>query len=159
LLRKHDTLCKVSIYIHKSHNVSVLLYHLVCVAKYRQIVFDNSVDKEIKNVCLEIAKRYEIHFVEIGTDKDHIHFLIQSVPTYSPTKIARIVKSITAKEVFKRNPGLKEEMWGGGFWTDGYFINTVGRNRTETAVLEYIKKQGNKKDEYIMIHKDQLKLI
>ena len=149
----------MSIYLHKSHNVSVLLYHLVCVAKYRQIVFDNSVDKEVKDVCLEIAKRYEIHFVEIGTDNDHVHFLIQSVPIYSPTKIARIVKSLIEKEVFKRIPDLKEEMWGGGFWTEGYFINTVGKNRTETAVLEYIKKQGKKKEEYTVIHKDQLKLI
>ena len=148
----------MSIYIHKSHNVSVLLYHLVCVAKYRQIVFDNSVDKELKKVCLDIVKRYEIHFIEIGTDKDHVHFLIQSVPIYSPTKVARIVKSITARQIFKRMPEVKAEMWGGGFWTDGYFINTVGKNRTETAVKQYIKEQGREK-EYNVIHKAQLKLV
>ena len=144
--------------MHKSHNVSVLLYHLVCVAKYRQVVFDNSVDKELKNVCLEIAKRYEIHFVEIGTDKDHVHFLIQSAPLYSPTKIARIVKSITARQILKRLPGLKEEMWGVSFWIDGYYISTVGKNRTETAVKQYIGNQG-KKEKYTVLHKNQLKLI
>ena len=158
MLRNCGRLWQVSIYIHKSHNVSVLLYHLVCVAKYRQIAFDNSVDKELKNVCLELSKRHEVYFVEIGTDKNHVHFLIQSVPTYSPTKIARIVKSITARQLFKRIPDLKAEMWGGGFWTDGYYINTVGKNRTETVIKQYIKNQGGNK-EYIKIHEAQLKLI
>jgi putative transposase len=148
----------VSLYIHKSHNVSVLIYHLVCPAKYRRIVFNNSVDQKIKAICLEIAKRYEIHFLEIGTDKDHIHFLIQSVPVYPPTKIARIVKSITAREIFKQIPEVKQQLWGGEFWTDGYYISTVGRNRTENAVREYVKKQGQEKN-YIQIHKDQLKLF
>ena len=111
----------MSIYIHKSHNVSVLVYHLVCPAKYRRAVNDEKVDMVIKDICLEIAKRYQIHFLEIGTDRDHVHFLIQSVPVYSPTKIATLVKSITAREVFKQAPEVKKQLWGGEFWTDGYF--------------------------------------
>ncbi len=71
----------MSKYIHKSHNVSVLLYHLVCPAKYRKVVFGKDIDVTLKNVCLEISKRYELCFIEIGTDEDHVHFLIQSVPT------------------------------------------------------------------------------
>ena len=70
----------MSEYVRKSHNVSVLLYHLVCPAKYRRVVFTEEVDESLKSVCLEISKRYEIQFVEIGTDNDHVHFLIQSVP-------------------------------------------------------------------------------
>lgn len=76
----------MSEYIHKSHNVSVLLYHLVFPAKYRRAVFDEQVDEVLREVCLEIEKRYEIKFIEIGVDKDHVHFLVQSVPTYSVTK-------------------------------------------------------------------------
>ncbi len=90
----------MSEYIHKSHNVSVLMYHFVCPAKYRRVVFSEAVDETLKNVCEEISKRYEIHFLEIGTDRDHVHFLVQSVPTYSPTKIITKIKSITAKEFF-----------------------------------------------------------
>ena len=71
----------MSEYQHKSHNVSVLMYHLVCPAKYRRVVFDEEVDAVLKEVCLDIAQRYEIVFLEIGTDKDHVHFLVQSVPT------------------------------------------------------------------------------
>ena len=115
----------MSDYIHKSHNVTVLIYHLVLPAKYRRVVFDEDVDNVLKEVCLDIEKRYQIKFLEIGSDKDHIHFLLQSVPTYSVTKIVTILKSITAREVFKRCPQVKKKLWGGEFWTDGYFVNTV----------------------------------
>ena len=77
-------------YIHKSHNVSVILYHYVCPAKYRKVVFSPEVDNTIKDTCIEISKRYQVHFLEIGTDKNHVHFLVQSVPVYSPTKIREL---------------------------------------------------------------------
>lgn len=64
-----------------SHNVNNLVYHFVCPAKYRRIVFDEDVDEQLKQICLGIELRYEyIHFLEIGVDKDHVHFLIQSTP-------------------------------------------------------------------------------
>jgi putative transposase len=90
-------------YIHKSHNVTVLLYHLVFPAKYRRAVFDESVDAVLREVCLDIEKRYETKFVEIGVDRDHVHFLVQSVPTYSVTKLVTMLKSLTAREVIN-NP-------------------------------------------------------
>ena len=147
----------MSIYLHKSHNVSVLLYHLVCPAKYREVVFSKEVDEEIKKICLELSKRYSIYFLEIGTDQDHVHFLIQSVPMYSPTKIARIVKSITAREIFKRRPEVRELLWKGEFWTDGYFISSVGKNGNERVISRYVKNQG-KQATYTVLHKDQLRL-
>ena len=67
----------MSEYIHKSHNVSILLYHYVCPAKYRRVIFDDTVDKILIQTCNEISKRYEINVMEIGTDGDHVHFLIQ----------------------------------------------------------------------------------
>ena len=148
----------MSIYIHKSHNVSVLLYHIVCPAKYRKIVLSNEVDNAIKKICIEISKRYEMHFVEIGADKNHVHFLVQSVPTYSPTKIVRTIKSITAREIFRQIPSIKKELWGGEFWTDGYYINTVSKRGNEDVVRQYVKKQGNEGD-YEQLHFVQLKLI
>ena len=146
----------MSIYIHKSHNVSVLLYHLVCPAKYRAVVFDPVVDQQLIHVCQEISRRYSLHFVEIGTDKDHVHFLIQSIPMYSPTKIARVIKSLTARYLLKL-PQVKKELWGGEFWGDGYYIASVGKHGSETAVAQYLKHQGQKVI-YTSIHKDQIKL-
>jgi len=146
-------------YIHKSHNVSVLIYHFVLPAKYRRVIFSAAVDYTIKEICLEITKRYEIHFLEIGTDNDHVHFLIQSVPTYSTTKIVTIVKSLTAREIFRRNPEVKEALWGGEFWSDGYFVNTVSKYGNEETIMKYVKSQGKEK-EYKVLHKiEQLVLF
>jgi putative transposase len=144
--------------VRKSHNVSVLIYHYVCPAKYRKVVINQKVDEILKEVCLEIAKRYQIEFIEIGTDKDHVHFLIQSVPTYSPTKIIQRVKSLTAREIYKRAPEVKQKLWGGEFWSDGYYVSTVGRHGSEETIREYVKEQG-KEEEYQQLHEQQLKLF
>ena len=74
-------------YIHKLHNVSLLLYHFVCPAKDRKVIFDKEVDETLKAVCLEISNRHEINLAEIGIDKSHAHLLIQKVPKYSVTQI------------------------------------------------------------------------
>ena len=148
----------MSTYIHKRHNVSVLLYHAVCPAKYRRAVFTEPVDAALKQVCLEIAARYEITFIEIGTDADHVHFLVQSVPTYSPTKIVRTVKSLTAREIFQRVPSVKAKLWGGAFWSSGFFINSVGRYGSEEAIRQYVQEQG-REQEYQVLHTQQLGLF
>ena len=134
----------MSEYIHKSHNVTVLIYHLVFPAKYRRVVFDEAVDSVLKEICLDIEKRYQMKFLEIGTDKDHVHFLIQSVPTYNVTKLVTMLKSLTAREVFKRCPHVKKKLWGGEFWTDGYYASTVGKHGNENTIGDYVKKQGTK---------------
>jgi REP element-mobilizing transposase RayT len=148
----------MSEYIHMRHNVSVVLYHLVCPAKYRRVVFTDEVDKELREICMEIAKRYEIRFIEIGVDDDHVHFLIQSVPPYSPSRIAQTIKSITAREIFKKVPSVKKQLWGGEFWTKGYFINTVSQFGNEKTITAYVKEQGREK-QYKVIHTQQLKLF
>ena len=140
-------------YLHKSHNVSVLIYHFVCPANYRKVVFNLKVDECLKDTCFEISKRYQIHFLEIGTDNNHVHFLIQSVPTYSPTKIITIVKSITAREIFRLYPVVKKQLWGGEFWTDGYFVNSVSKFGDESAISKYVKEQGVEQ-EYTSLHRD-----
>ena len=136
----------MSEFIHKKHNVSVLLYHIVCPAKYRRAVFTPIVDEKLKEICAAISLRYEIEFLEIGTDEDHVHFLVQSVPTYSPTKIVRTIKSITAREIFRQMPEVKKQLWGGEFWSDGYFISTVGTHATEEIIKQYVKNQGQMND-------------
>jgi putative transposase len=121
-------------------------------------VFDQKVDELLKETCIEISKRYEIEFLEIGTDKDHVHFLIQSVPMYSPKKVIQIVKSITAREIFKQLPDVKRKLWGGKFWTDGYYVNTVSRYGNEETIREYVKEQGIE-EEYQQLYGQQLELF
>jgi len=123
-----------------------MIYHFVCPAKYRRVVFDERVDKVIKETCEEIEKRYDMRFLEIGADRDHVHFLIQSVSKVSATQIIRIVKSLTAKEVFARCPEVKKKLWGGELWGDGYFVSTVGQHGNEETIGNYVKNQGNEKE-------------
>jgi len=142
----------VNEYIHKSHNVTVLIYHLVFPAKYRCVVFDDQVDNVLEEVCIDIEKRYQMKFLEIGTDKDHVHFLVQSILTYIVTKIVTMVKSLTAREVFKRCPQVKKKIWGGEFCGDGYFASTIGKHGNEDTIGNYVKNQGM---EYQKLHEDR----
>ena len=132
-----------STYLHLSHNVSNLVYHFVFPAKYRRVVINEDVDKSLKEICVGISLRYEwIEFLEVGTDGDHVHFLIQSTPDHSPSEIARVVKSITARRIFTEHPEVKKQLWGGEFWSDGYFVSTVGKNTNEKVIQKYVQEQG-----------------
>ena len=140
-------------YLYLSHNVSNLVYHIVCPAKYRRIIFDENVEEHLRQICLEIEKRYDyIKFLEIGADNDHVHFLVQSSLNYSPTQIVKTIKSITARQIFVECPQVKKKLWGGEFWTDGYFVATVGKNQNETVIKEYVKNQGKQVAEYRQLH-------
>ena len=144
-------------YIHKPHNVSVLMYHLVCAAKYRRVVMSAQVDEVLRQTCLEIEKRWELRFLEIGLDRDHVHFLIQSVPRLSPSRVVQTVKSLIAREVFAKAPEVKQKLWGGAFWGEGYFVNTVGQHGSEKVIAAYVQGQGGK-SEYRVLHKGQMDL-
>ena len=146
----------MSEHIYKRHNKNLLLYHIVCPAKYRRKVFTEAVSQSLKEACIGIGERYEIHFVEIGVDEDHVHFLVQSVPVLRPKEIVQTIKSITGREIFLRHPEVKKILWGGKFWTSGYYVNTVGRYGNEKVIAEYVKSQGQS---YQIIHRDQLKLF
>lgn len=128
---------------------------MVFPVKYRRKVIDGQISEYIKEVCLEIGERYEIQFVEIGTDEDHVHFLIQSIPTMSISKIVQIIKSITAREVFKNHPEVKRDLWGGNFWTSGFYANTVGQYGNKDVIKKYVENQGKK---YNSMHTEQVRL-
>ena len=146
----------MSEHLVRRHNKNLLLYHYVCPAKYRRKIFTEEVEEYLKEVCQQISNGYEIYFVEIGADEDHIHFLIQSVPVMSPTRIITVVKSITARELYRKFPIIKKELWGGNIWTSGYYVNTVGQHGNEALIRNYVKNQGK---QYKQIFKDQLKLF
>jgi len=142
----------------KSHNKTLLLYHMVFPLKYRKCVITEEVGESLKTICLEISKRYEIEFVEIGYESDHVHFLVQSVPTMCVTEIVRTIKSITAKKIFQHHPEIKAKLWGGNFWTSGYYANTVGQYSNEEVIQEYVKNQG-KQEEYKKVYDKQIELF
>ena len=144
----------MSDHIFKSHNKTVLLYHLVFPAKYRRKVFTKEVENTLIKTCVEISERHEINFIEIGNDEDHVHFLIQGIPKMPVSRIVQIIKSITARELFSQHNEIKKMLWGGNLWTSGFYANTVGQYASEETIKNYVKNQGK---EYNKVHAGQLK--
>lgn len=120
---------------------------MVFVVKCRKDLLSEVISAYIKEVLLGISQRYYLWFHAVGTDEDHLHILVEAAPRYSPSQVMMICKSITAKEVFKKFPELREELWGGHFWTEGGHIDTVGDGYGEAQMKEYIRKQGGDPDQ------------
>ena len=144
----------MSEHIFKSHNKTVLLYHLVFPAKYRRKVFSKEVEETLIEICQEISERFEINFLEIGNDEDHVHFLVQGIPKMPVSRIVQVIKSITAREIFSKHKEVKKMLWGGNLWTSGFYANTVGQYASEEVIRDYVKNQGKK---YTKVHSGQLK--
>ena len=117
-------------------------YHIVFPVKYRKALIDEEVTAIIKETASGIEERYAIEMEALGCDKDHIHLLCGSHPKIAPGRIVQIFKSITAREIFRRKPSVKRDLWGGEFWTDGYYVATVGERANWDTVERYVKKQG-----------------
>ena len=122
-----------------SHAVYDLKYHFVWIPKYRKMVLRGGLAKRVKAVFQEIAERYEFEIDTMEVKDDHVHLFLSVPPRYSPARVVQIIKSISAKMVFKEFPGVKKELWGGEFWSDGYFVRSVGDKVTSEVIRRYIK--------------------
>ena len=124
-----------------SHAVYDLKYHMVWVPKYRKMILGGELAKRLKMSFEEISERYEFEIDTMEVKDDHVHLFLSAPPWYSPAKIVQIIKSISAKMVFKQFPEVKKELWGGEFWSDGYFVRSVGDKVTSEVIRRYIKYQ------------------
>lgn len=77
---------------------------------------------------------------------------MQSTPNYSPSQIVKVIKSVTARQIFSECPQVKKKLWGGQFWADGYFVSTVGKSQNEIVIREYVKNQGKQDTEYKQLY-------
>lgn len=129
------------------HNVYESHYHIVFPVKYRKALLTNEIPLAITQIAEEISKRYDIEFEKIGYDLNHVHVLTSFPPKYGGSDVVRIFKSITAKELFSRFPLLKKELWGGEFWTDGFYLATVSERGNWKVVERYVTNQGKTKED------------
>jgi len=130
---------EVSYACHCSYRIR---YHMVFVLKYRKCLISNEIFDFIKTICAGISERYFLKFHAIGSDGDHLHLLIEGAPRYSPSRIMQICKSVIAIQVFKQFPNIRDDLWGGEFWSDGGHIDTVGDGYDVKAMESYILSQG-----------------
>jgi putative transposase len=124
-----------------SHAVYDLKYHMVWVPKYRKMVLRGELAKRLKTNIQEISERYGFEIDTMEVMDDHVHLFLSAPPRYSPARIVQIIKSISAKMVFKQFPEVKKQLWGGEFWSDGYFVRSVGDKVTSEVIRRYIKYQ------------------
>jgi len=132
--------------VRSAHKVFKLKYHFVFCIKYRKDLFlEDEYVETVKQVCKDIEDRFHVLFETMGFDEDHVHFFVESLTTtYSPARMFQFVKSIIARELFKRHPVIKEELYHGEFWSDGGYVGTVGEGTNADIIRDYIKKQGRK---------------
>jgi putative transposase len=127
-----------------------------CVKYRRGLLLLDERCSYLKQIFYEIGQRYWFEMEEMGTDGDHVHLFVGAAPKYAPSKVMQIVKSISAREMFKRFPELRKQLWGGEFWSDGGYIGTVGDGISTEIVKRYIREQGTEQEK---VHIQQLKLF
>ena len=124
-----------------SHAIYDLKYHLVWIPKYRANILNGEVTGYIKEIFQKIADEYEFKIDTMEVMEDHVHVFISAPPRYSASEIVQILKSISAREVFKRFPQMRKQMWSGKIWSDGYFARSVGDSITADIIRKYIEYQ------------------
>ena len=129
------------------HNAYDTHYHLVFPVKYRKALLKNEITLALNHLAQEIGERYDIEFEKLGYDHDHIHILASFPPKYGVSDVVRIFKSITAKQLFNQFPALKKELWGGEFWSDGFYMATVSERGDWATVERYVTNQGKTRSE------------
>lgn len=129
---------------HASHCTYRIRYHLVLVLKYRKRLITSEIFAYMQKICSGISARYYFYFEALGSDGDHLHIVVECAPKHSPSEVMQICKSILAKQVFKKFPKLREELWGGEFWSDGGHVDSIGDGRGLDEVKKYVSNQGKK---------------
>jgi putative transposase len=128
------------------HNVSEAYYHIQLTIKYRKPLWNEQTETVLKETIKGFKERYAIEISHVGFDRNHVHLLCRFLPKYSGGQVVGLIKMITAKQIFKQVPEIKKSLWGGEFWTDGYYFATVSGKGDKKVIEKYIEKQGRKQD-------------
>ncbi len=128
------------------HAVYDLKYHLVWIPKYRKNILSEEVSGYLKEVFQRIAEEYELRIDTMEIMEDHVHIFVEAPPRYSPAQVVQVMKSISAREAFKKFPKLRKQLWAGELWNDGYFVRSVGDRVTADVIRKYIEYQTHEDD-------------
>ena len=125
------------------HAVYDLKYHLVWIPKYRKNILNGDIAGYLKEVFNHIAEEYGFAIDTMEVVEDHVHIFLEAPPRYSPADVVQLMKSISAREMFKKYPKIRRQLWAGELWNDGYFVRSVGDNVTADIIRKYIKYQSH----------------
>ena len=125
-----------------SHAVYDTKYHLVWTPKYRKWILRGDLHDRVRELFAEIAQNHDIEIDTMEVSPDHVHLFVSFPPRLSISEVVGKFKAISALVLFRELPSLKDELWGGEFWEDGYFARTVGDEVTADIVRRYIEYHG-----------------
>ena len=128
------------------HAVYDLKYHFVWIPKYRKRILTAEIAECAKSVFQRIAEEYGMIIDKMGVVEDHVHIFLEAPPRLSPSRIVQILKSISAREIFRQFPRLRKELWGGHLWSAGYFVRAVGDEVTSDVIRRYIEYHKHQQD-------------
>ncbi len=128
-----------------SHCVYDTRYHLVWAPKYRKWVLQGAVRERVRELFLEIAEHHGFEIEELEVDKDHVHVFLSFPPKYLIGQVVGLLKAVSAREIRAGFPEVRQQLWGGEFWEDGYFVRTVGDKVTADVIKKYIRFHEAKK--------------
>ena len=130
-----------------SHAVYDLKYHFVWIPKYREEILVGEVAENAREVFEGIVEAYGLMIDTVEVEEDDVHIFLEAPPKYSPAQVAQILKSLWAREIFQRSPWLRQQLWGGEVWGDGYFVRSVGDQVTAEMIRWYIRYQGDQTEQ------------
>ena len=130
-----------------SHAVYEALYHLVWCPKYCKKILVGDIAVRVKELFHEIAAHFDFEIDQCEVSEDHIHILISFPPRYAISKVVGILKSISGSKIFEEYPKVKNKLWGGHLWEQGYFFRTVGEQVTDDVIRKYIKQHSSSQDQ------------
>jgi len=132
-----------------SHAVYDTKYHLVWIPKYRKEILTDKLAKRIEEIFQEIAEQFGFEIDTMEVQVEHVHIFLSFPPRYSVSRVVGIMKSISSSRIFIEFPWLKEFLWGGEFWSDGYFARTVGDKVTSEVIRRYIQYHREEEKEQL----------
>lgn len=126
---------------HGRGYVYSIQYHIVWCVKYRHKILSLKIENRLVELLYQIARENDFQIIEINTDKDHVHILVNCSPQHYIPEIIQKMKGITSRILMKENrEELCKKLWGGHLWNPSYFVATVSEN-TEEQIRNYIKNQ------------------
>lgn len=125
-----------------AHSVYALQYHLIQVVKYRKKIFaDGKIINFLKQVIRKISDSFEVEVIDLECDKDYFHMIFKSKPTLDMPKYINALKTISSREIQRRFPEVKKQLWEGVLWSPSYFLATTGQV-TLDVLKRYVENQG-----------------
>ena len=126
------------------HSVYTLTYHHVCCVKYCRKIFDSEdIITRLKEINIEVSKKFDVEILNQETDTDHVHMVVKTTPKIRLSSYIHSLKGVSARRLFQEFPRIKRKLWGSHLWSPSYFLCTTGQV-TLDALKKYVESQGDK---------------